>query len=264
MELLGIDIGGSGIKCAVVNAKTGELVTERLRASSPVGFQPDDVVAVVGELIQETGYKGPIGVGFPAVVMHGQVMTPPTALAYPGWENVNLAERIHGLCGCPVTVGNDADVACLAEMHFGAGVDQKGVVMVFTIGTGIGSALFLNGHIVPNLELGRVFLRESRKTAEQWCSDRVRQEKNLSWEEWGNRLNEYFNHIELLFWPDLIIIGGGVSKKYEKFLPQIKVRARVLPAAFKNEAGIVGAAMAALDMNEPQPWDLPGAGHIAG
>lgn len=264
MELLGIDIGGSGIKCAVVNAKTGELVTERLRAPSPTGFQPDDVIEVVTGLIKETGYKGPIGVGFPAVVMHGQVITPPTALAYPGWENVNLAERIHQVCGCPVTVGNDADVACLAEMHFGAGKDQKGVVMVFTLGTGIGSALFLDGRMVPNLELGRVYLRESRRTAEQWCSDRVRQEKKLSWEEWGNRLNEYFHHIELLFWPDVIIIGGGVSKKYEKFLPQIKIRATVIPAGFKNEAGIVGAAMAALDMHEPQPWDLPGAGHSTG
>lgn len=264
MELLGIDIGGSGIKCAVVNATTGELLTERLRAPSPVDFQPDAVLEIVDGLIKETGYKGPIGVGFPAVVMHGQVITPPTALAFPGWENINLAERINKICGCPVTVGNDADVACLAEMHFGAGRDQSGVVMVFTIGTGIGSALFLNGNIVPNLELGRVFLRESRRNAEQWCSDRVRQEKKLSWQEWGNRLNEYFNHIELLFWPDVIIIGGGVSKKPDKFMPYIKVRAKLLPAGFKNEAGIVGAAMAALDMHEPQPWDLPGAGHVAG
>lgn len=246
MELLGIDIGGSGIKCAVVDANSGELISERLRAASPPGFQPDEVSEVIAALIKQTGYKGPIGVGFPAVVMRGRVVTPPTALAYPGWEGFDLAKRVSKICGCPVTVGNDADVACLAEMHFGAGKNQSGVVMVFTLGTGIGSALFLNGQMVPNMELGRIYLRENKKTAEQWCSDRVRQEKKLSWQEWGNRLNEYFNHIELLFWPDLIIIGGGVSKKHDKFLHRIKVRAKVVPAGFKNEAGIVGATMAAL------------------
>lgn len=264
MELLGIDIGGSGIKGAIVNAATGELVTERLRLPSPPTFQPDEVVAVVADLVKQFNYDGPIGVGFPAVVMRGRVMTPPTALAFPGWDDVNLAERISAATGHPTTVGNDADVACLAEMYFGAGKGQTGVVMVFTIGTGIGSALFLDGRIVPNFELGRVFLKDSKKTAEQWTSDRVREENGLSWEEWGGRLNQYFNHIELLFWPDVIIIGGGVSKKHAKFFPYIKVRAKLLPAAFRNEAGIVGAAMAALDVHEPQAWDLPGAGHSEG
>ncbi|WP_374689840.1 polyphosphate--glucose phosphotransferase [Promineifilum sp.] len=264
MELLGIDIGGSGIKGAIVNATTGELVTERLRLPSPPTFQPDEVVATVADLVKQFNYEGPIGVGFPAVVMHGRVMTPPTALAFPGWDDVNLAERISAATGHPTTVGNDADVACLAEMYFGAGKGQSGVVMVFTIGTGIGSALFLDGRIVPNFELGRVFLQDSKKTAEQWTSDRVREEKGLSWEEWGGRLNLYFKHIELLFWPDVIIIGGGVSKKHAKFFPYINVRAQLLPAAFRNEAGIVGAAMAALDVHEPQAWDLPGAGHSEG
>jgi len=264
MELLGIDIGGSGIKGAIVNAATGELVTERLRLPSPPSFQPDEVVAVVADLVKQFNYDGPIGVGFPAVVMHGRVMTPPTALAFPGWDDVNLAERIGAATGHPTTVGNDADVACLAEMYFGAGKGQTGVVMVFTIGTGIGSALFLDGRIVPNFELGRVFLQDSKRTAEQWTSDRVREEKGLNWEEWGGRLNQYFNHIELLFWPDVIIVGGGVSKKHARFFPYIKVRAKLLPAAFRNEAGIVGAAMAALDVHEPQAWDLPGAGHSEG
>ena len=264
MELLGIDIGGSGIKGAIVNAATGELVTERLRAPSPATFQPDEVIATVADLVQQFNYSGPIGVGFPAVVMHGRVMTPPTALAFPGWEDVNLAERISAATGHPTTVGNDADVACLAEMHFGAGKGEPGVVMVFTIGTGIGSALFINGQLVPNFELGRVFLRDSKKaTAEQWTSDRVREQEALGWKEWGGRLNHYFQHIELLFWPDVIIVGGGVSKKHEKFFPHINVRARLLPAAFRNEAGIVGAAMAALDMHSDQPWELPGAGHSA-
>jgi polyphosphate glucokinase len=264
MELLGIDIGGSGIKGAVVNAATGELVTERLRVPAPSSFQPDEVIAVVADLVKQFNYQGPIGVGFPAVVMRGRVMTPPTALAFPGWDDVNLAERISATTGHPTTVGNDADVACLAEMYFGAGKGQTGVVMVFTIGTGIGSALFLDGRIVPNFELGRLFLQDSMKTAEQWTSDRVREEKGLNWAEWGGRLNQYFSHIELLFWPDVIIIGGGVSKKHAKFFPYIDVRAKLLPAAFRNEAGIVGAAMAALDVHEPQAWDLPGAGHSEG
>jgi polyphosphate glucokinase len=261
MELLGIDIGGSGIKGAIVNAVTGELVTERLRAPSPSSFQPDDVVAVVADLVKQFGYRGPIGVGFPAVVIHGIVVTPPTALAFPNWVDVNLVERISKATGCPTTAGNDADVACLAEMYFGAGKGLGGVVMVFTIGTGIGSALFVNGHIVPNTEMGRLYLRDSKKTAEQLMSDRIREEQGLNWNEWGQRLNDYFTQIELLFWPDAIIIGGGVSKKHEKFFPYIKVRAKLLPAAFRNEAGIVGAAMAALDRQSEQPWELPGAGH---
>ena len=211
--------------------------------------------------MRQFSYNGPIGVGFPSVVMRGQVMTPPTALAFPGWDGVNLAERISAATGHAATVGNDADVACLAEMHFGAGKDERGVVMVFTIGTGIGSALFIDRHLVPNFELGRVYLRDSKKTAEQWTSDRVREQDGLGWKEWGGRLNQYFQHIELLFWPDVIIIGGGVSKKHEKFFPHIQVKAKLLPAAFRNEAGIVGAAMAALDMHSPQPWELPGAGH---
>lgn len=264
MELLGIDIGGSGIKGAIVNAATGELVTERLRLPSPPTFQPDEVVAIVADLVRQFGYRGPIGVGFPAVVMHGVVMTPPTALAFPGWGDVNLAERLGSATGCPVTVGNDADVAALAEMYFGAGRGQRGVVMLFTLGTGIGSALFIDGHIVPNFELGRLYLRDSKKTIEQLASDRAREEQKLNWQAWGERLNDYFRYVELLFWPDVIIIGGGVSKKHEKFFPYINVRARLLPAAFRNEAGIVGAAMAALDVHDPQPWALPGVGHSGG
>jgi polyphosphate glucokinase len=258
MELLGIDIGGSGIKGAIVNAATGELVTERLRLPSPSSFQPDEVVTVVSDVVRQFDYHGPIGVGFPAVVMRGAVITPPTALAFPGWEGVDLARLLADATGCEITVGNDADVACLAEMHFGAGKGRRGVTMVFTIGTGIGSAFFIDGHIAPNFELGRIYLRDSRKTAEQYASDRVREEKKLSWEEWGERLNAYFQHIELLFWPDTIIIGGGVSKKHDKFFPYIHVRAELVPAAFRNEAGIVGAAMAAFDRQSDQPWELPG------
>lgn len=258
MDILGIDIGGSGIKGAIVNATTGELVSERLRAPSPATFQPDEVVAVVADLVKLFNYSGPIGVGFPAVVMHGTVITPPTALAFPGWVDVNLVERLNAATGCPVTVGNDADVACLAEMYFGAGKGRAGMVMIFTLGTGIGSAAFYDGRIIPNFEMGRLYLRGRKKTAEQLAADRIRELEKLSWKEWGERLNDYFQYIEMLFWPDVIIIGGGVSKKHEKFFPYIKLRAELLPAAFRNEAGIVGAAMVALDVHNPQPWELPG------
>ncbi len=261
MDLLGIDIGGSGVKGAIVNGTTGELVTKRLRIPAPPTFQPDEVAAVVADLVKQFDYSGPIGVGFPGVVMHGTVITPPTALAFPGWVGLNLAELLGKATDCPVTVGNDADVACLAEMYFGAGKGRSGVTMVFTIGTGIGSAIFIDGKIVPNTELGRVYPPGSKKTIEQIASDRVREEEKLDWKEWGERLNKYFNYIESLFWPDAIIIGGGVSKKYEKFFPHIKVKAELLPATLRNEAGIVGAAMAALDVHDPQPWELPGAGH---
>lgn len=246
MEILGIDVGGSGIKGALVNTETGELASKRLRVPTPSTFQPSDIIESVAELVQQLDYQGPIGVGFPAVVVEGTVMTPPTALAFTGWENYPVAEKIGQVTGSPTTVLNDADAAGLAEMNFGAGRGEKGVVMIFTLGTGIGSVLFVNGRMVPNLELGRVYLRNHKKTAEYQAADRVRKKKDLSWKQWGKRLNTYFNHIEILFSPQLIIIGGGVSKKHKKFLHHIKVRARVVPATLRNQAGIVGAAMATI------------------
>jgi len=250
MEVLGIDIGGSGIKGALVNAATGELLTERLRVTSPPTFQPDEVIAGVVELVRQFKYEGPIGVGFPAVVMHGVVMTPPTALAFPGWDQYPLSERLAEATGHRVKVINDADAAGYAEMDFGAGRGKGGTVILFTLGTGIGSSVFLNGHLLPNTEFGRIYLKESKKTVELQMSDRVREERGLSWEEWGRRLNDYFQYVELLFAPDLIIIGGGVSKKHEKYLPFIQTRAPIVPAAFRNDAGVVGAAMSVMDDSE--------------
>lgn len=247
MEVLGIDIGGSGIKGAIVDAANGELRSERMRVTAPPTFQPDEVIGCVVELLKMFNYEGPIGVGFPAVVMHGVVMTPPTALAFPGWDSYPLSQRLSEATGHPAVVLNDADAAGIAEMDFGAGKDQTGTVIVYTIGTGIGSSVFVNGHLLPNTEFGRIYLRESKKTAEQLMSDRIREEKKLSWEAWGSRLNDYFQYCELLFAPDLMIIGGGVSKKYEKYTKYIHTRAPIVPAAFRNEAGIVGAGMAALE-----------------
>jgi polyphosphate glucokinase len=182
------------------------------------------------------------------VVKQGVVASPPTSFQVTGWEKYPIARIISQASGCPTTVINDGDAASLAEMRFGAGRDQMGVVMMFTLGTGIGTALFVNGHMVPNLELGHLYLPNKKKDAEYQTAERIRQEEKLSWRQWGQRLNTYFNHIERLFSPDLIIIGGGISKKHEKFLHYINVRARVVPAELQNEAGIIGAAMAAIEV----------------
>jgi len=183
-------------------------------------------------------------VGIPSVVVDGVTKTAANIddswIGYPGQEGLASAT------GCPVTLLNDADVAAIAERKFGAGHNHRGVVMVFTLGTGIGSAMFVNGRLIPNLELGHIFMRNQKKDAEAYASDRTRQDKTLSWKKWGKRLNEYFQYIEALFSPHLIIIGGGVSKHHEKFLHYIDVTAEVVPAELFNQAGIVGAALAAV------------------
>ncbi len=250
MNILGIDVGGSGIKGAMVDPETGKFTSERIRIDSPEDFRPDDVVAVIGQIVSEFDYQGPLGLGFPAVVMDGVVITPPTSLAFPGWENYPLAERVTAVTNCPTVVINDADAAGYAEMRFGHGRNEPGVVLVFTLGTGIGSALFVDGQLVPNTEMGRVYLRQKKRVAEHQAAERIRDELDLTWKEWGKRLNKYFNQIELLFWPRLIIIGGGVSKKHKNFLKHIRVRAEVRPARLRNKAGIIGAAMAALEKEE--------------
>lgn len=244
MEILGIDIGGSGIKGAIVDTETGELVSERVRYDTPQPSKPEAVIPVVHQLVQDLNYTGPIGVGFPAIVIQG--VTRSAANVDDGWINYPAAQKIAEATGCQVIVRNDADVAALAEVRFGAGKGQMGTVMVFTIGTGIGSAMFVDGKLVPNMELGHVYLPGQKKDVEFYATDRIRKEKELGWKTWGKRLNRYFQFIEGLFSPELIIIGGGVSKKHEKFLPYIEVQAKVIPAALRNEAGIVGAALTAV------------------
>lgn len=243
MNVLGIDIGGSGIKAALVNPDTGEILGERQRVDSPEGFLPDDVINGVAELIKQFDHQGPVGVGFPTVVIDGVVMTPPIALTVTEWVGCPIAARLRELTGLETTVVNDADAAGIAEMSFGAGKGENGAVMVFTLGTGIGSAMFVNGRLVPNFELGHLFLAGKKKDAEFQASDRARKQKDLSWAQWGANLNTYFRHIEHIFSPQLIIIGGGVSKKFEKFAPYIQVRARVVQAGLLNDAGIIGSAM---------------------
>lgn len=245
MDVLGIDIGGSGIKGAIVNTTLGEFASERYRIPTPRPAKPAAVLEAVNQIVRHFNYRGPMGVGFPGVVVDGVVMT--AANIHEDWINFPGAARLSEATGCEVTVLNDADAAGTAEMYFGAGRDRRGVVMIFTLGTGIGSVLFVDGRMVPNLELGHVYLPGHGRDAEYYASDRARKKQDLSWKAWAQRLNVYFGHIEMLFSPQLIIIGGGVSKKHKKFLKRLELRAEVVPARLRNQAGIIGAAMAALE-----------------
>ena len=236
---LGIDIGGTGIKGAPVDTTTGELIADRFRIPTPHPATPDAVAGVVAEVATHFDWTGPIGATFPAVVKDGVVQT--AANVDKSWVGADAAQLFTTAAGAPVTVLNDADAAGMAEMEFGVGKGRMDTVIVITLGTGIGSAVFSRGHLVPNTELGHLMIRG--KEAEQRASESVREREGLSWKQWAKRLNEYLAHLEALHWPDLIVIGGGVSKKHEKFLPLLRTRAELVPAQLLNEAGIVGAAL---------------------
>jgi polyphosphate glucokinase len=239
VQVLGIDIGGSGIKGALVDVERGTLRGERVRIATPDPSKPPAVARVVREIAASFGWRGAIGCTFPAIVKQGVAHSASNVDA--AWIGTDAAQLFRRATRRPVTVLNDADAAGLAEMRFGAGRAHRGVVLVF--GTGIGSALFLDGKLVPNTELGHVEMDGVK--AEWRASDRVRKAKHLSWKRWARRLDEYLQHLDLLFSPDLIIVGGGVSKQHDHYLHRLKVKAPVVPAALRNEAGIVGAALAA-------------------
>lgn len=241
MQILGIDIGGSGIKGALVDIEKGELVTERHRIPTPQPASPDAVGDVVAQIAQHFEWQGPIGCTFPAVVRHGVVYS--AANVDQSWIGTDGQTLLHEKTGCPLVLLNDADAAGIAEMQFGAGKGHQGVVFIITLGTGIGSAIFVNGHLFPNTELGHLIL--DGMDAEDWASDRVRKAEDLSWKKWSKRLNVYLDQLDALFSPDLFIIGGGVSKKHQKFIPRLEVRVPIVPAESRNEAGIIGAALAA-------------------
>jgi len=249
MHVLGIDIGGSGIKGAPVETDKGALLTERLRLKTPQAAKPPEVVDVIGKLVQEFAWQGPIGCTFPAVIKAGVAYT--AANVDKSWIGTNVAQLIQEKTGCPTFVLNDADAAGLAEMQFGAGRDETGVVMMLTFGTGIGTAIFYNRQLLPNTELGHMDVKG--REGESFASDAARKKEDLSWKEWAERANEYLQALDALFWPDLFIIGGGISNKPEKWLPYIKTRARVAIAALRNEAGIIGAALAARRIAEGLP-----------
>ena len=245
MQILGVDIGGSGIKAAPVDTTTGELTAERHRIPTPQPSKPGAVADVLRELVDHFAWQGPIGATFPAIVHHGVIKS--AANVDQDWIGVDAIKLFEKKTGCPVRVINDADAAGVAEMAFGAGRQrQRGVVIMLTFGTGIGSAIFVDGRLLPNTEFGHLPIRG--KDAEHRASDRVRKEDDLSWKAWSQRVNEFLDAMEFFFSPDLFIVGGGVSKKHHKFLPHIKVDADIVPAQLLNEAGIVGAAMAAVDL----------------
>lgn len=241
MQTLGIDIGGSGIKGAPVNIESGLLLAPRQRIPTPQPAKPKDVAAAVAEIVQHFDWQGAIGCGFPGVVRNGVTLT--AANVHKKWVGLNAAGLLAEMTGCPVCVVNDADAAGMAEMRFGAGRGRKGVVLVVTIGTGLGTALFTNGELLPNAELGHVELDGG--DAELRASDAARKREKLSWPKWGKRFNHYLQYLESLFWPDLIILGGGSSKKFEQYAAYLHLQAEVVPAQMLNEAGIIGAALAA-------------------
>ncbi len=247
MGVMGVDIGGSGIKGCLVNVETGELETPRFRLPTPEGGKPNQMAEVVRDVVAHFDYKGQVGYGFPAVVLKGVIYT--AANIDKSWIGLDAATLFRGFTKCPAYVLNDADAAGIAEMKFGVGRDyQKGVVLMLTLGTGIGSAIFLDGKLVPNLELGHVEIRG--KDGEKRASDAVRQGKKLSWKNWAVRLQEYLGRLEGLIWPDVVVLGGGVSKEWQKFVPYLKLRAKILPAQLFNQAGMIGAALYAHEMSK--------------
>jgi polyphosphate glucokinase len=258
MHALGIDIGGSGIKAAPVDVATGKLLADRLKVDTPRPALPDQVADQVKELTTAFNWSGPVGITFPGVVIDGVTRT--AANLDPAWIGLNTAEFLAQAVGNPVRVLNDADAAGVAEMTFGAGVGEQGTVLMLTFGTGIGSALFIKGILVPNTEFGHVEIRG--QDAEKRASERAKELHDLGWGKWAERVDEYLQHIEAVLWPRLFIVGGGVSRQSEKWVPRLTgIRARIVPAAMLNDAGIVGAAMAAVNDAGPDTSGASGTGH---
>lgn len=238
-KILGIDIGGSGVKGAIVHTNKGELLTERYRIPTPQPATPEAVAGVIQEITKHFDWTGPVGVGYPGVIQHGIART--AANIDKSWIDKNLNKLFSKATGCTVHVVNDADAAGMAEVKFGAGKGKMGTLLLVTVGTGLGTVIFSNGQLVPNLEMGHILLHGA--DAELYATDAARKNDELDWDTWAGRFNEYLLRMEELVWPDLIIIGGGASKKGDKFFHHLTTKAKVVPAKLMNEAGIVGAAM---------------------
>lgn len=246
-KVLGIDIGGSGVKGAIVDIKTGKFLTDRLRVPTPKPYSLEGLLDAIDEIIKTFNWNGVVGCGFPGVVRQ-QIIETALNLGSP-FYGVNLAEEIGRRSACNAWVINDADAAGIGEMRFGAGKSQNGSVLMLTVGTGIGSALFTNGNLVPNLEFGSIKMKDKKSgkmvLAETLCSDAARKRLDLKWEVWAERFNKYLNYIQSLINPDLIILGGGISSKPEKFFDYLDVKCDLVLASLENRAGIAGAAFEA-------------------
>jgi polyphosphate glucokinase len=253
--VLGVDVGGTGIKGAPVDLATGNFAADRVRLLTPTPATPDAVAGVAAEVIERLGVSGAVGFTLPAVIREGVVET--AANIDPSWIGVDAVELFARATGRAVGVVNDADAAGIAELRYGAGRGQDGVVVLVTLGTGIGSALWVHGTLVPNTELGHLPLHHG--DAEDWAAESVREHDDLSWKQYAHRLQKYLELVQRLLWPQLIIIGGGVSKKAHKFLPHITLRTQVVPAQLHNDAGIVGAALVAPVAGLPPQPGTPAA-----
>ncbi|WP_047416157.1 polyphosphate--glucose phosphotransferase [Cellulophaga sp. Hel_I_12] len=243
MILLGIDVGGSGMKGALVDTTTGELVTERFRIPTPKSRKPEEMAEVFAQIVKHFDYKGPIGCGFPTIIKNG------TCKAHGNlskkWLGLNAEELFSDYTGMPVTVINDADAAGYAVMNYGIGKGKKGLVLIITIGTGLGSGAFWNGELLPNFELGQIPYREHKKF-ELYAAASIKEQEKLSYKKWGKRFNKFLEHVDLIISPDLIILGGGTSKDFDQFKDHVKIQTPVVAAELENYAGIIGAAIAAL------------------
>lgn len=238
---LGIDVGGSGIKGALVDLAIGEFAAGRIRIPTPQPATPDAVATTIAAVVAQTGWSGPrFGCALPGVVTDGMVRT--AANIDPTWVDCDARTLIATVVGKPVTLLNDADAAGLAEMRFGTGRGETGVVILLTFGTGIGSAVFSDGILVPNSELGHIEI--AGVEAEKCASAKAKEDEELNYPEWATRVNRYLDALETILWPDLIVIGGGISKDHAEFIDLLETRTRVLPAALRNHAGIIGAALA--------------------
>lgn len=238
-HVLGIDIGGTGTKGAIVDIKTGEFVSDKIKYKTPEESTPKAVLSVIKNMVTDFEWEGKqIGFGFPAIIKEGLACS--AANIHKDWIDFDIANYFGKELNCPLTVVNDADSAGLAELLFGAAKDKQGSVLLLTLGTGIGSALFVDGYLVPNTEFGHLKWKDS--ITEDYASNRARKSNKLDWSEFGKELNAVLNHIELLLSPDCIILGGGISKSFDEYVDCFDIKAEIIPAKLKNNAGIIGAA----------------------
>ena len=241
MEILGIDVGGSGIKAAIVNTETAELVSERHRIDTPQPPNPRNIAKVIKKLVKKFDYEGTVGCSFPTVIINGKATT--SGNIDEEWVGTQVDELFQEKTGLPFIVHNDADLAGMAEMEMGAGKGLEGMVIMVTIGTGLGTGVFYNGVLVPNIELGRIFGKDGQPI-EFYAGDRARKVNKLGWEEWGERFNFFLNHVNRVFSPNHFILGGGASHKLDRYQAQLDVKVPIRVAQFRNNAGIIGAALA--------------------
>ncbi|MEO9661007.1 polyphosphate glucokinase [Maribacter sp. 6B07] len=241
MTLLGIDVGGSGIKGALVNSETGEMISERFRIPTPIPRTPEAMSNVIAQIVAHFDYKGKVGCGFPTIIKNG--ICKATGNLDKSWLGVNVEELLEKKTGLDFTVINDADAAGYATMNYGTGKGEKGFVVMITIGTGLGSGAFLDGRLIPNFELGQIPYKKYSKI-EKWAAGSAKDREGLSYKKWGKRFNKFLEYVELIVSPDLIILGGGASKDFKEFKSKIKIETRVIPAELQNHAGIIGAAVA--------------------